>query len=125
MVEAAATLSLEQHLLCEGQAHPGRISLVACRGVSDTVAQFSDQTLVPKRDLRMRQGPTLHVPGSGPRSPHPTCSSGELRPVSPRLQEPKEAKGSVQTQGTAFPEKGRLKDWRRDFRVFEGKGKSS
>lgn len=125
MVEAAATLSLEQHLLCEGQAQPGRISLVACRGVSDAVAQFSDQTLVPKRDLRMRQGPTLHFPGSGPRSPHSTCSAGELRPVSPRPQEPKEAKGPVQKQRMEVPEKGILKYWRRNFRVFEGKGKSS
>lgn len=44
---APKALSFEQHLLCEGQAHPGRISLVARRGVSDAVAQFSDQTLVP------------------------------------------------------------------------------
>lgn len=103
MVEAAATLSLEQHLLCEGQAQPGRISLVACRGVSDAVAQFSDQTLVPKRDLRMRQGPTLHFPGSGPRSPHPTCSARELRPVSPRLQEPKKQKGQYRNREWSSP----------------------
>lgn len=112
---APKALSLEQHLVCEGQAHPGRISLVARRGVSDTVAQFSDQTLVPKRDRRMRQGPTLHFPGSGHRSPHPACSEGELRPVSPRLQKPKEAKGSVQKQGMEFPEKGMAELLEKEF----------
>ena len=73
----------------------------------------------------MRQGPTLHFPGSGYGSPHPTCSAGELRPASARLQEPKEAKGLVQKQGMEFPGREWLDYWRRNFRAFEGKGKSS
>lgn len=120
---APKALNFEWRLRCKGQAHLGRISLVAWGALSEAIAWFSDQTLVPKEVPRMRKGPELHFWGLGHRSPHLTCSPGEPRPVSPSLQETERSKMVSTETGNGVPWKGN--GWilgEGILRVSEGKG---